>query len=188
MQRRQQRVMAGWMRECALGLVLFALGLLRLGAAEGTTYTRVPLGKAVLSLPAGWTTPGAEVPLWLHLHGATDVVEREFGTIGAPGVLVTLTLPGLSKVYADHFAAPEVFGALLREVETALRSQSKEREWKLGRLVVSSFSAGFGGVRELMKQPEAFARIAALVMADSIYSGYTGAAAEKQVDPELMAG
>ena len=50
------------------------------------------------------------------------------------------------------------------------------------------FSAGFGGVRQLLQQPEAFARIGALVMADSIYCGYTGDPKDKRVDPALMAG
>lgn len=154
-------------------------------AAEAAAFKRVPLGKAVLSLPADWTSLGGEVPVWIHLHGAIDVVEREFDAIGAPGVLVTLTLPGLSKVYAEHFAPTEVFEALLREVQTALRTRSKEHEWTVGRVVVSSFSAGFGGVRELLKQPEAFARIGGLVMADSIYCGYVDG---RRVDPELMAG
>lgn len=142
----------------------------------------------MVSLPSQWTTLGPEIPVWLHLHGAPAVVEANFASIGAPGVLVNLTLPGLSKVYADHFADPEVFSRLLRDVEAALRAESSARPWRAGRVTVSSFSAGFGGVRALLRQPEAFDRIAALVMADSIYCGYAGDAAERRVDPELMAG
>jgi hypothetical protein len=103
-------------------------------------------------------------------------------------VLVNITLPGLSKIYADHFADPQVFVGLLHDIEAALRRESPDTPWQVGRLTVSSFSAGFGGVRQLLRQPEAFDRIDALVMADSIYCGYTGAPAEKRVDDELMAG
>lgn len=173
----------GW-----LSALMFFVALTPARAAEEVGYARVPIGKAVLSLPSDWTSLGSEVPVWIHLHGAIEVVEREFDAIGAPGVLVTLTLPGLSKVYADHFTSPETFATLLRETEAALRAQSREREWKIGRVVVSSFSAGFGGVRELLKQPEAFTRIGGLVLADSIYSGYAGPASARRVDPELMAG
>src|SRR6185503_19284126 len=38
-------------------------------------------------------------------------------------------------------------------------------------LEVSSFSAGYGAVREIIKQPEYFARIRTIVLADSMYAG-----------------
>ena len=56
------------------------------------------------------------------------------------------------------------------------------------RLTVASFSAGFGGVRELLKCESHYRRIDALVMADSIYCGYVGPTEERRVDPSLMAG
>jgi len=159
------------------------------GAEAAETFRRVGVGPAVLSLPAEWrrTAERNEVPVWIHLHGATDVLEREFAAIGAPGVLVTLTLPGLSRVYAEHFARPAVFPELLGEVERVLRTEGLEAA-RVGAVRISSFSAGFGGVRELLRQPEAEARIAALVMADSIYCGYAGDPAARRVDAELMGG
>jgi hypothetical protein len=102
--------------------------------------------------------------------------------------LVNLTLPGLSKIYGDHFAEPRVFAELWRDVERALRAESGEQSWKLGRLTVSSFSAGFGGVRQLLRQEEAFDRIAVLVMADSIYCGYAGDVAARRVDAASTEG
>jgi hypothetical protein len=131
---------------------------------------------------------GPDVPIWLHLHGAPTVVEANFGALGAPGVLVNVTLPGLSKVYADHFADPSVLPALLRDVEALLRRMSGERPWQGGTLTVSSFSAGFGGVRQLLRRPADFDRIDALVMADSIYCGYAGNPADRKIDEDLMAG
>jgi D-alanyl-D-alanine carboxypeptidase/D-alanyl-D-alanine-endopeptidase (penicillin-binding protein 4) len=172
------------------GLVVFANVSAGADPATAARFERVPLGPAVLSLPEDWRALGRDVPLWIHLHGATDVMEREFASIGAPGVLVTLTLPGLSKVYADHFRSGDVFGRLIGEADSALRTAttSDGGERKIGRVTVSSFSAGFGGVRELLKQPAAFDRISALVMLDSIYCGFAGEPAQRAVDAELMAG
>lgn len=168
-------------------LLLVCGGCSLLGAAE-TGFKQVRVGKAVVSLPANWTALGPQVPVWLHLHGAPATVESNFAAAGAPGVLVNVTLPGLSKVYADFFADPEAFAGLLNETEAVLRRESAGQAWELGPLTVSSFSAGFGGVRQLLRQPAAFARIATLVMADSIYCGYRGDVADKKVDPELMEG
>jgi hypothetical protein len=146
------------------------------------------IGKAVVSLPPPWNARDAEIPVWIHLHGAPAVLEANFASIGAPGVLVNMTLPGLSKIYADHFAEAATFPELLREIEALLRRTAPERMWTLGKVTVSSFSAGFGGVRQLLRQPAAFDRIAALVMADSIYCGYAGDIMRRQVDAELMSG
>src|SRR5688572_457545 len=128
-------------------LVAFvAFSPLRSSAASAdVTFKQLRVGKAVVSVPAHWTTLGPEIPVWLHLHGAPAVVESNFATIGAPGVLINVTLPGLSKVYADHFADPKALTELLRETETSLRKESPVQAWRLGRLTISTFSAGFGG-------------------------------------------
>ncbi|MBI5690401.1 MAG: hypothetical protein HZC55_09930 [Verrucomicrobia bacterium] len=164
-----------------------AVGWSALGAGEAP-FRQVRWGRVVLSLPAGWGQQGPELPVWLHLHGAPATVEGEVARVGLPGVLVNVTLPGLSKVYADYFAEPRVLGELLAEVETRLRMEMPGREWKVGALAVSSFSAGFGGVRQLLRQPAAVDRIQTLVMADSIYCGYAGDPGRREVDPDLMEG
>lgn len=166
-------------------LLCFATAALPAVAAE-VGFQRIPVGQAVVSLRTRNPAPGTSCPIWLHLHGATDTVEHAFARIGAPGVLVTLTLPGLSKVYADHFSDPGVLEHLLADVARAVRGAQANAAWTPGELTVSSFSAGFGGVRQLLRQPAAFDQIATLVMADSIYCGYVGAT--RQLDPALMEG
>ncbi|MBL9212085.1 MAG: hypothetical protein JNL92_16625 [Opitutaceae bacterium] len=179
-----------------LGASLVALGALSgargadLATDAPPRFTRVSLAPALVSVPvdpAGLGT-GAAFTLWLHLHGAPNVVEAQFTASGARGVLVNVTLPGLSKIYADHFADDTRFAALLAATTDAVQRTHPLPARRLARVVVSSFSAGFGGVRQLLRQPAALARIDALVMADSIYCGYTGDPARRQVDPDLMAG
>ena len=43
-----------------------------------------------------------------------------------------------------------------------------------GKMVISSFSAGFGAVREVLKRPQNFQRIDGILMLDSLYCGYVG--------------
>jgi hypothetical protein len=99
-----------------------------------------------------------------------------------------VAIPGLSKVYADRFRDPKAFARILDETSAQLKDLGVAQRPTLRRVVVSSFSAGFGGVRELLKDPAAYARIDALVMADSLYAGYAGDPARRQVDPKLMEG
>jgi hypothetical protein len=181
--RRHPRSLLGW-----LSALLLLIALAAQPTAAEPTFLRLPVGRAVVSLRADAAPLPSSTPLWLHLHGAAATVEAGFARIETPGVLVTLTLPGLSKVYADHFADPATFEALLRDVTAAVRRAQPGSAWTAGELTVSSFSAGFGGVRQLLRQPAAFDRIATIVMADSIYCGYIGPVAEHRVDPALMEG
>src|SRR5439155_17250581 len=77
---------------------------------------------------------------------------------------------------------------ILDETTAKLKELGVAPEPRVRRVIVSSFSAGFGGVREMLKDPATFARIDALVMADSLYAGYAGDPAKRQVDPKLMEG
>lgn len=151
-------------------------------------FTRVTVSPAVISIPADPERLGRDYTLWLHLHGAPAVVEAQFAAHGLGGVLVNVTLPGLSKVYADHFADEARFTTLVATAADAVRRTHAGAKPGPERIVVSAFSAGFGGVRQLLRQPAAQARITALVMADSIYCGYAGEPARRQVDAALMAG
>jgi hypothetical protein len=123
----------------------------------------------------------------LHLHGGS-VVERNFLEARMPGVLVTVSLPGLSEKYSRLFQDTNVCWRMLRESGAQLGVPDTPGLPWLRRLTLSSFSAGFGGVRELLKDEAFFTRIHALIMADSIYAGFTGNLAERKVDPARMEG
>jgi hypothetical protein len=150
---------------------------------------RPKLADGALFIPAGFK-PDADggFELTLHLHGAPTVVERNFVAAKRPGVLANVTLPGLSAAYTERFKDTNAFWRIVRDTEAAVKPASKNVPVRVNRVTVTSFSAGFGGVREMLKDPSIFARLDALVMADSIYAGFTGDAAERKVNPANMEG
>ena len=168
----------------------YLLAIVALGFADPPAGTRVDLGGgATLFVPDGFKpAPGTAVDVLLHLHGTETVVEPAFVQAHWPGVLITFNRKGLSKAYAEPFSDKTLFPELLRKAIATLKEKKLADDPTLGRVVVSSFSAGFGGVRELLKVPEHFARIDGLVMLDSLYCGYSGDLSRRQVDPALMAG
>lgn len=147
---------------------------------------RIPLSGGHLFLPAGVSAKSGRMDLTVHLHGSSAVVERNRVQSGGQGALITVALRGLSGVYTERFRDPGVFARLLREAAEAVERRGLAENVRWGRITVSSFSAGFGGVRELLKSPDLFRRIDALVMADSLYSGFTGDPAERRIAPSLM--
>jgi hypothetical protein len=128
------------------------------------------------------------VDVLLHLHGASSAVEPAVVEAGWTGVLVEFNRKGLSSVYSRPFSDPALFPRLLDSSLRALREAKVVDDPQLGRVVVSAFSAGFGGVRELLKVPEHVRRIDAIVLADSLYCGYQGDPRDRRLDPALMSG
>lgn len=153
------------------------------------TGFRIKLTVGQLLIPGGFTMSDNQLDLVVHLHGAPSVVEKNLRQSGPNAVLVNVTLNGLSAVYTQQFSKPETFTKLLDEVQEQVEQhlQLKARP-KLRRVLVVSFSAGFGGVRELLKSDVLYDRIDAIVMADSIYAGYTPDSKPPEVDPKAMTG
>jgi hypothetical protein len=174
----------------ATPICLIAVCLLLGQAPEpSATGRRVDLdNRATLFIPPTERHEGHAVDLLIHLHGSPSVVEPAFVAAGRPGALIEFNRKGLSRVYTEPFSDPALLPRLIDHALAALKSARHPQPPRLGRLTVSSFSAGFGGVRELLKVPAHFARIDSLVMADSIYAGYEGDAADHRVDPQLMDG
>ncbi|MCB9879870.1 MAG: hypothetical protein H6835_19945 [Planctomycetes bacterium] len=131
---------------------------------------RLPLPDAVLFVPRDFTPPSdGVVPLAVHFQGGAVIAEENFARMQRPGVLIASTLAGRSGAFAAPYRDPAAFAALLAAGERALSRQCG-RELRFGDLLVTTFSAGYGAVRELLAQPDNFERIGALVAADSIYA------------------
>jgi hypothetical protein len=145
-------------------------------------------GEATLFIPEGYRPSGGKVNIVLHLHGASSVIEPALVEVGWNAVLVEFNRKGLSSVYTKPFSDPALFSRLLERTLAAIKEAKLADDPKPGWVVVSSFSAGFGGVREMLKVPANYDRIDALVLADSLYSGYAGDPKEHRVDPALMEG
>lgn len=172
----------------AIASTLLVACVLTQAADDRPAGMRSDLTVGKLFVPTGYAATDGRVHLIVHLHGAASVCERELKRSGVEAVLVNVTLNGLSGVYTTKFKEPETFLTLLRETTERLRELQVADDPQIDRLTVTSFSAGFGGVRELLKSDDIFRRIDTLVMADSIYAGYAAGAASKLVEPKHMEG
>ncbi|MEM7386547.1 MAG: hypothetical protein AAF514_16530, partial [Verrucomicrobiota bacterium] len=108
------------------------------------------------------------VDLLLHFHGAPTPTAENFFKSGRPGVLAVVNFKGLSAAYAKPF---QVSGILFDHILDGAAEDSGQAAgvgWKS--ITVSSFSAGYGAVRTLLKTPEHFKRIDTLIAADSMYA------------------
>ena len=134
------------------------------------TGFRAPLPLAELFVPEGFRAPAdGVVPLCVHFQGGAKAAAENFMRSSQRGVLIASTLSGRSGAFSTPYRDPAAFAQLLADGERAL-SQQQGREVKFGAISISFFSAGYGAVRELLKDPAWFARIATLCSADSMYA------------------
>jgi len=152
---------------------------------------RFELELARLFVPEGFVVPAdGVVPLSVHFQGGTVIAEENFVRSGASGVLLASTLSGFSSAFSRPYADPAAFHTLLASAEARL--STPDIAVRLAPLTITFFSAGYGAVRELLKDPTLFARIDALVSVDSIYADVVAADArapriEQMVDFLLFA-
>ncbi len=148
---------------------------------------QLPTGRATASWYAG--PARRDLDLLVHFHGNEEVAARNFEASGLDAVLLVVNFRGLSSAYAEPFrTTPDLFDQLLetclRQVREAGQAEA-DASWR--HVYVSSFSAGYGAVREILKSPASFARIRGLLAADSIYAGLAQEQPGRQVDPAHMA-
>ena len=106
------------------------------------------------------------LPLLVFFHGGAWLPEVAAAR-NAKTAVITIQVGAGSGVYARAFADPERFPNLLREAES-------KAGVKFDPVTLGGWSAGCGAIREIMKQPGAYARVARILAIDGIHAGYVG--------------
>jgi hypothetical protein len=135
----------------------------------GTTYT--------LYLPEKYKVPkDGEVELAMHFHGAVWFAIQEHLRRGLDGPLVVLYAGEGSSVYKRQFDDPARFRQVIEAVVAKLKEQGAPDSTHISSVGITSFSAGYGAVREIVKVPDNLALIKRIVLADSLYGSLDEAA------------
>ena len=160
----------------------FFIGLINVVAAEESLIIGEPQvidgDGAMVDCWYPDATQQPTVDLLIHFHGAVSVASDNFTKAKIGGALVVINFKGLSMAYSKPFQeTPALFNQVLDKAASQLVGNQKIR-W--GRISVSSFSAGYGAVREILKTPEHFERIDTLFAADSLYASLEKGIATRQ--------
>ena len=126
---------------------------------------REPLELGTLFLPAKLKLK-SPVPLFIHFHGGTWLPEVAAAMIGKTAV-ISIQIGSGSSAYARPFADAQLFARLIAEAET-------KAGVKFSRISLTSWSAGYGAVRAILKVPEHYARVEKVLLIDGLHAGYVG--------------
>ena len=137
---------------------------------------RVPIDEGTLFV-RDRLKASARVPLIIHFHGAPWLVEHHVSRLEQPALLVTFQVGSGSGVYGRAFADPARFNTLVAGTAAAA-TRLLARPVTLDPIVLSSFSAGYGAVRAILRHPDHYARVSTVLLADSLHADYEGSPGE----------
>jgi hypothetical protein len=134
-------------------------------------FYRAPLAGGLLMFPPSFHSEDGVYDIVLHLNGNTDLVEESYGFAGVNAVVAILNLGVGSGVYEDRFADPAGLRLMLSRAQDVMVARGLKNA-RLGRIGLSSWSSGYGGIIKILLHEEFFDRIDAIVLVDSIHCGY----------------
>ncbi len=115
-----------------------------------------------LFVPAGLKAANG-IPVLFFFHGGTWLPE----VAGARDqvAIVSVQAGSGSSTYANLFKDAARFPALLKEAEA-------KAGVRFGRVMLGGWSAGCGAIRQILRAPDAYARVDAALMIDGIHTDY----------------
>ncbi len=140
---------------------------------------RYQLSLGTLFIPAGTKLRG-RVPLVVHFHGAAWLAEYSAERARKHTAVLAVNLGAGSGVYAQAFRDPARFRELLTE---AAKAASPAQSIEFGPVILSGFSAGYGAVREVIRQRDNWPLVDGIVLEDGIHTSYVPDGKPGPLDP-----
>jgi hypothetical protein len=157
------------------------------GAEHVVPVRVVTRGGRVVSIPSGCGSLSRPYDLLIHFHGAPTAVEPAFERAELDAVLVITNLGIGSGPYEDAFAAKGSFQDFLKRVNSVVTGLCPGKNPRIGRIAVSSWSAGYGAVWRILEREANSDAIDAVLLADGLHAGFTGTGSGRQVNDLQMA-
>ena len=138
------------------------------GFGAYTRWKNLSLGHVILPKTGGKTEDGG-YDVVLHFHGH-EAVRHGFIEVADGTVLAAVDLGVGSGVYEDTFARKELLPEMLESLTSVLRSHSGDPRAHIRNLALSSWSAGYGAVVNVLRYHAD--KVDAVVLLDSLHAGY----------------
>jgi hypothetical protein len=166
--------------------VVILIGSALLAVVASTAHAQLPTatGRQFTLSNAAWKVfipstyyqrPEDVADVLVHFHGDPQTFWNNAAYANLNSIIVTVNYSGLSSAYSTPFSNSALFQTILNEALVKVRTQGdipNSLAWD--QIGVSSFSAGYGAVREILKSANYRNQIDALLAADSLYATTAG--------------
>jgi hypothetical protein len=130
---------------------------------------KISRGQVLIPKTGGLTKDGG-FDVIVHFHGH-EAVRKEFTPVGNGIVLVGIDEGVGSRVYSDHFLQEKDFMLLLKTVAKRVAEHHGVPRAYVRHLALSSWSAGYGAIREILQQPVG-KYVDSVLLLDSLYASF----------------
>lgn len=156
--------------------------------ATGRTITMANTAWSMF-IPSTYQPTGNQAALLVHFHGDPATFRNNAKYAGINAIILTVNYGGLSSAYQTPFASnTSLFATLLTDAQTRARAQPDISDsLTFDTLAVTSFSAGYAAIREILKQPTYYNQIDAIATLDSIHAGFVSYPNNKTLIASQMA-
>lgn len=158
------------------------------GSASGTRIdlsNALTLGEgqfAQLFIPDYYSAPDdGHFTLVFHFHSASWAAEDEVYKSNTNAVLFNIHLGALSSPYQNYFTDAARFQTILDTIRNVLDREGIIGQPVIKRLILTTFSAGYAGVREVLKYENYYSMIDAITFADGLHASSNSSTMEYQM-------
>lgn len=109
--------------------------------------------------------------LVIHFHGAAWLAQQSVASADDRAVAAVLNLGSGSGAYGRPFAEPAVFDTLIARIATEVGGVHGGTA-RVGRITLVGFSAGYGAIRAILREPRHFASVNNVLLLDGIHTSY----------------
>lgn len=137
---------------------------------------------AQIFIPEYFAVPSdGKFNLIIHFHGSSKAAEESVVKSGVNAVLFNIHLGALSSPYKNYFSDKNKFQEIIQVILSAIDSSLIIINPKIDKLIITSFSAGYAAVRELLKNSDYYDMIDAIALADGLHCDSDSALMKQQM-------
>lgn len=141
---------------------------------------------AQLFIPDYYQFPAdGQFTLVFHLHSASWAAEDEVYKAHANAILFNIHLGGLSSPYQNYFTDSAAYPTIRATILSTLTNGGYATNPVIARTLITSFSAGYAGVREILKTPANWDNISSINLADGLHCSSNSATMAVQMQDFL---
>jgi hypothetical protein len=160
-------------------------------AAESDALSFAPyrahVGRTDIYVPTFFMPKDGKYDLIVHFHGLSAAQESNIERTRINAVVASINLGVGSGPYESAFKDAWTFPNLVKIIDRAVAKSGRADGATLGRIALSAWSAGYGSVSAILRQPKNAERVDAVLLADGLHSDYAGDERRHIVDEAPLA-
>ncbi len=130
-------------------------------------------GHCDLYIPTFFHAANGSYDVVVHFHGMHEAQDTNVERTHLNAVVVSVNLGMGSGPYEDAFRDPAALTRILNATDHHVDKSGRAPGARVGRIALSAWSAGYGAVSALLRDPATVKRIDAVLLADGLHSGYS---------------